>query len=88
MLHIRNCQEYVWGGRRLKQDADDSCGKKTGAVDSRKAEQNFNATLELLREFANRSRNSKGRPSGELNNAYEECARDRPCDRTTTCRKR
>jgi hypothetical protein len=23
--------------------------------------------------------------SGQLNNAYEECARDRPCDRTTTC---
>ena len=23
-----------------------------------------------------------------LNNAYEECARDRPEDRTTTCRKR
>lgn len=24
----------------------------------------------------------------QLNNAYEECARDKPCDRTTTCRKR
>ena len=24
----------------------------------------------------------------QLNNAYEECARDKPCDRTTTCRER
>ena len=24
----------------------------------------------------------------QLNNAYEECARDKPCDRTTTCRGR
>ena len=23
----------------------------------------------------------------QLNNAYEECARDKLCDRTTTCRK-
>lgn len=48
-MHDKYNQEYVWGGRRLKQDADDSCGKKTGAVDTRKAEQNFNATLELLK---------------------------------------
>ena len=48
-MHEKYNQEYVWGDRRLKQDADDSCGTKNMAEDTSKAEQDFNATLALLK---------------------------------------
>ena len=43
--------EYVWGNQILKQDADESCEKTEGTVDTKKAEQDFNATLELMKDI-------------------------------------
>ena len=44
-------EEYVWGGRTLKEDADSSLESVAGPVDAEKAERNFNATLELMKQI-------------------------------------
>ena len=38
VMHEKYNQEYVWGGRTLKQDADDGREKKNGTVDEEKTE--------------------------------------------------
>ena len=49
LMHRKYNEEYVCGKRTLEQDAEKTCEKKAGIVDTRKAEQDFNATLELLK---------------------------------------
>ena len=48
-MHDKYNQEYVWGGRTLKKDADECREKKAGTMDTKKAEQDFNTTLEVLK---------------------------------------
>lgn len=48
MMHEKYNTEYVWGGRKLKQDAE--VRTALPAPDADKAERNFNATLELLKQ--------------------------------------
>ena len=54
LMHEKYNEEYVWGDRTLKQDAEEGTAPASvaGSSDTESAESDFNATLELLKQVS------------------------------------